>query len=450
MKLSIIADPHYYSKKLGVKGRAYELRSDSDQKCLGETSEIIDAAFRELSDSDTDAVLIAGDLTDNGEMVSHLEFREKLRSLAKKKPVYVITATHDWCSNGKPHRYDGSNVYTDVEVMPADCLKDFYREFGLEQAYSSYTTEIGTLSCAVDISENVRLLLLNDDKNGNDGAGFTEAHFQWIEKQLADAKKKDKCVICMQHHLMLPHLHPLISESMTEQNYREVATRLADAGLKYCFAGHSHMLDVDTFTTKKGNRLTEVNVSAISGYPPAICEVNIDENTQKIQVDIKYLQGWEDYLRKHALNVIDKALTGVAYGDKKEFEDRLKALGFDSPKLLKHRMTVRKIARWYLDADVETLAKTVNRLSLKKLLNINEYPAVARKPLISITHEMFLNVFDGERNRYPKDSDYYRFMQALSKVPMHFKKDDKTFKALPEVVDILVAGNPKNHFPCTL
>ena len=38
------------------KRQAYELRSGSDQKCLAETAEIIDAAFEKIAASDTDAV----------------------------------------------------------------------------------------------------------------------------------------------------------------------------------------------------------------------------------------------------------------------------------------------------------------------------------------------------------------------------------------------------------
>ena len=117
-KLTFIADTHHYSKTLGITGRQYFLRAGSDQKCLVETDEIIDAAFEKIAASDTDAVMIAGDVTNNGEMVSHLEFREKLYKLKGKKRVYLITATHDWCCDGNPRRFNGNRVTHDVEVMP--------------------------------------------------------------------------------------------------------------------------------------------------------------------------------------------------------------------------------------------------------------------------------------------------------------------------------------------
>ena len=68
LKLTFLADTHHYSQTLGITGKAYELRSGSDQKCLAETGAIIDAAFEKIAKSDTDAVLIAGDLSNDGEL----------------------------------------------------------------------------------------------------------------------------------------------------------------------------------------------------------------------------------------------------------------------------------------------------------------------------------------------------------------------------------------------
>ena len=149
MKITFIADTHYYSKSLGTSGKAYELRSGSDQKCLAETGEIIDAAFQQIANSDTDAVFILGDVTNDGEMVSHLEFREKLYQLQKKKPVYLITATHDWCCDENPRRFEGDKTFHDVPVMKSSDLPAFYKDFGPAQAAGSFITHIGTVCYTV-------------------------------------------------------------------------------------------------------------------------------------------------------------------------------------------------------------------------------------------------------------------------------------------------------------
>ena len=146
LKLTFIADTHHYSKTLGTDGRQYELRSGSDQKCLAETGAIIDAAFEQIANSDTDFVLIAGDVTNDGEMVSHREFRDKLYKLSERKKVYLITATHDWCNDLNPRRYAGDGVYNDVSTMAAKELPVFYEDFGPKDAISKFITHIGTCS----------------------------------------------------------------------------------------------------------------------------------------------------------------------------------------------------------------------------------------------------------------------------------------------------------------
>ena len=130
MKITFISDTHHYSKTLGTTGEAYELRSGSDQKCLAEAGEIIDAAFEQIAKNDTEVVFILGDVSNDGERVSHEEFRKKLYILQKSKPVYIITSTHDWCCDENPRRFKGSETYHDVPVMKSEELPEFYRDFG--------------------------------------------------------------------------------------------------------------------------------------------------------------------------------------------------------------------------------------------------------------------------------------------------------------------------------
>ena len=199
-KFTFLADLHYYSKTLGTSGRAYELRSGSDQKCLAESGAIIDAAFDHLARSDTQAVLLAGDLTNDGEMVCHRELREKLYALAEKKPVYLITNTHDWCCDGNPRRFTGARVTHDVPTMPHTGIHDFYYDFGGRQAIAEYRTHLGISSYVIPLAEKIWLLALCDDQNGRGKAGYTEPHFQWIEEQLRRAKEQGCLVLAMQHH----------------------------------------------------------------------------------------------------------------------------------------------------------------------------------------------------------------------------------------------------------
>ena len=338
-KFTFLADLHYYSKTLGTSGRAYELRSGSDQKCLAESGAIIDAAFDHLARSDTQAVLLAGDLTNDGEMVCHRELREKLYALAEKKPVYLITNTHDWCCDGNPRRFTGARVTHDVPTMPHTGLHDFYYDFGGRQAIAEYRTHLGISSYVIPLAEKIWLLALCDDQNGRGKAGYTEPHFQWIEEQLHRAKEQGCLVLGMQHHLLLPHVHPLLTGGCCVGDREAVTARLADAGLRYMFVGHSHLQRTDRYRSPAGNVLTEVNVGALSGYPVPMVQVTVTDDLQ-VQMQVEHLATFDwygrpvdavAYTRDHACNLLRRLLSA---GSPADFAQKLDALQLPGRKLL--------------------------------------------------------------------------------------------------------------------
>lgn len=451
-KLTFIADTHHYSKTLGTKGRQYELRSGSDQKCLAETGEIIDSAFDYISKSDTDAVLIAGDVTNDGEKASHLEFREKLKALAKSKKVYVITATHDWCCDENPRRYDGDKVFHDVEVMKSSELRDFYFDFGPKDALSEYITHIGTCSYVVQISENVRILALNDDKNQNGHAGFTEEHFCWIEEQIKKAQQDGCLIVGMEHHLLMPHVTPLITGGSTCVENREyVASRLADAGLKYMFVGHSHIQSTSSFKTRKGNVITEVNVGSLVGYPAPIVEVTVNDDLT-LSYQVKHLKNFtlngnkvdaQEYLKKHALDLLHRVIDAP---DKKELIDRLTALQLDGKKFEKFTPIIFKVLKFIKNADVMDVYKKFKRIGLAKDIDYILAVKYRNKKLLDIIDEIYLSLFDGSTVTYSRDDDYYKLIISVVSIPSKiFKKNNDMKKLIFAVDSILTGGNFNNQ-----
>lgn len=451
-KLTFIADTHHYSKTLGTKGRQYELRSGSDQKCLAETGEIIDSAFDYISKSDTDAVLIAGDVTNDGEKASHLEFREKLKALAKSKKVYVITATHDWCCDENPRRYDGDKVFHDVEVMKSSELRDFYFDFGPKDALSEYITHIGTCSYVVQISENVRILALNDDKNQNGHAGFTEEHFCWIEEQIKKTQQDGCLIIGMEHHLLMPHVTPLITGGSTCVENREyVASRLADAGLKYMFVGHSHIQSTSSFKTRKGNVITEVNVGSLVGYPAPIVEVTVNDDLT-LSYQVKHLKNFtlngnkvdaQEYLKKHALDLLHRVIDAP---DKKELIDRLTALQLDGKKFEKFTPIIFKVLKFIKNADVMDVYKKLKRIGLAKDIDYILAVKYRNKKLLDIIDEIYLSLFDGSTVTYSRDDDYYKLIISVVSIPSKiFKKNNDMKKIIFAVDSILTGGNFNNQ-----
>ena len=433
-KITFIADTHHFSPTLADHGRQYELRSGSDQKCLLETGSIIDAAFEKIAKSDTEAVMLIGDISDNGERVSHEELREKLYKLKESKKVYVITATHDWCCDQNPRKFRGNAIYHDVPVMGHEELRDYYFDFGPNDADSEFITHLGTCSYTVDIGENVRLLALNDDQNGKGKAGFSEEHFVWIEQQIKKAEKDGKILIGMEHHLLIAHISPLIFGGSTCVGDREyVASRLADAGLKYMFVGHSHIQCIDSFTSQAGNTITEVNVGSLVGYPAPIVNVTVCDEGLKIDVDNVESFNFEGneieakpYLEKHATAILDRVLEGALIS-KSEFAERLTAMQMNGEKMKNLYYIFRPVSKFFFKATAGDVVKLLKAFGLGSCINKQAAEKFKDKKLIEFVHETWLSALDGH-GKAVDDYDYYNMVMSVCDCLLKVKPCKTTFE----------------------
>lgn len=130
LKISVLSDIHYYDPSLGVEGKAFEDYLAGDRKLLAESSAILESAMNDINNSDSEIVLISGDLTKDGERVNHLAVAEILQELeVKGKKVYVTHGNHDILN---PHaiRFDGDTTSPVDYVTPKE-FKKIYADFWL-------------------------------------------------------------------------------------------------------------------------------------------------------------------------------------------------------------------------------------------------------------------------------------------------------------------------------
>ncbi len=454
-KFVFIADLHHYSATLGTKGRAYEMRSGSDQKCLAETGAIIDSAFNMIGGSDCDAVFIAGDVTNNGERVSHEEIREKLYSLKEKKPVYVITATHDWCCDKNPRRFDGNNTYHDVPTMKPEELADFYRDFGLSEAVDSFTTHLGTLSYCVEVC-GIRVLCLNDDQNGKGKAGFAPDHLKWIKKQAKNAGAEGKPIIAMEHHLLMSHIHPMLSfGSMCVGDKEKIASAFADVGIKYVFAGHSHLQSIEKFTSSKGNSLFEINVGSLVGYPSPMVEATFEDDRVKIKTlhpgKFTY-EGREydtvEYTKKHSLGLVDNILEAALIG-KDEFVSRLAAMGLPEDKVSMLYIIAKPMIKYVRGLTVGEGCKKLRIFGLARYLDKNIIEEYKNKRVMDFVYEIYMSALDGGKVRHSRDSSYYRAVMDFMGILIRLK-DGGTTRNMRDCVGKIITGNEWDINGCVI
>lgn len=403
MKIAVIADLHHYSRTLGDEGKAFDLRQGSDQKCLKETGAIIDAAFARFKEEKLDAVLIAGDISDDGETVSHKEITEKLEDLNKTVPVFLTTATHDWCCDGRAHRYEGDAIVPETDVYTPTMLRENYAKFGADKCIGEYRTHLDKSSYCYELSPTLRLLALEDDQDGVSGSGYSEDHLNWICEQIRQAKEDGAGVIAFQHHLLLENLIPLINKSQKITNNEYRAGVLADAGLRLIFVGHSHMQRTSCLTTQQGNTITQINVGSLCGHPAPINYIETDGKTATVTVEHLenfVLDGEEKdaaYITNHTKQLLGRILEAsqVSCGD---FDEKLRALGIKIKPIDK----IYPLARWgcskLLTTTVGKAGKTVNRLTAGKAIDKKAIAQVADDKLLDYIYAILLSVFDGSRD----------------------------------------------------
>lgn len=265
LQFYIMADNHYFSKKLWVDGPAIEGRSHTDQVILKESPEINEAFFKLIeNDNETDTVVLIGDLINVGEKLCHEEFTGRLRRLQEnRKRVLVLTATHDYNGCGEDENSFVAVGYAENDTYKVPCtrryeLNELYRPFGRCDADSEYN-----MSYSVDV-DGYRFILLNDDGNGHTDCGLDDKGNEWLENELIKAKKNNEPVLLFTHHpVITPYpLYEAVAPTEMYGRHPILKNMLMKYGVKVVFTGHVHT-HVIRKITYGDNELYDVGTSSV-------------------------------------------------------------------------------------------------------------------------------------------------------------------------------------------
>ncbi len=404
-KFFLITDTHYFSERLPAFGDAYNEFMEGEQKCFAETAAINRAAAEYLSKStDADTILIAGDLSFNGEKQSHLDFTELLKGLkAAGKKIYVITAGHD--CNEHPFAFDDTGRLS-PEGTKREELFDLYYEFGFSQALSVHKE---SLSYVAEISEDVWLFALNNDGDDEYRHTYTASQRQWIDEMLKKGRDEGKMMFVMNHYPLLPAcpVFGLIGDAVMP-GADEMTTVFADGGAHLGFTGHMHNQSIKCKTTEKGNKFWDVCTGSLIGCPAFMRLVEIKDKTT---VDIKSIPvpdfRWdkgglshENYLQRQFDMMINNYLDYMA-NDPERLMRKLRLPDKDIIKKL-----LPKVGAFVNNSTLGSVCK-------KFLVKCPE--SVKDRPLKGFLLEVVRNIFTGNAP-YTEDTDEYKaFMGIISR-----------------------------------
>lgn len=280
-KFFLITDTHYFENSLGAYGEEYERFMDFEQKCFAETESIDRAVFAYLEAAkDADTVLIAGDLSFNGEKKSHEGFLKLLKALkASGKTVYVVTAGHD--INQHPFAFD-SNGRKEPEGTDFSELYGYYHDYGYDSAIAFNKEH---LSYVAQLCDGLRLLVLCNDGEEGRSLAYSDDLYDWIREQTDRAKADNQMMIAMEHYPVLagqPILE-LVPDARQKESKRLIEA-LADNGVHLIFTGHMHNHSINVVKTEKGNSFYDVCTGSVIGCPAFMRLVTVkDESTVEIK-----------------------------------------------------------------------------------------------------------------------------------------------------------------------
>ncbi len=417
LKIQVITDTHYYSRKVGTSGKAYEKAESKSQMVIKDSDLVIKAGFDLLcNDTSTDIVLLSGDTTHNGELDSHSEFIEMLRDLKKRgKRVYVITATHDFRDGGVTDGYVGDEAVKVPAVEDRHDLWDMYYEFGPNEAISTHKE---SMSYVVQLAPGYRLFALNDDTNykpeGERGSGFSDDCMKWILEQLEDARKNDQYVIAMTHHPMIAPspFYAIIGKGDMQRNHEITREIFADAGLHCMITGHTHVHDISSIVSKKGNVFYDVACGALIGCPPVMRNITFDPKNNKIDVDtvvIKDVPGldtngkpFDEYMKGFFFGMIAEVVWAMG-NDIDRLAEMTPAFSIPGEK-------VKKLA-WI----IKPIGKFLNKLTFKKIwrlckkesgLKKADIADIADNKVVDFILELVQNLYCGDSPYGPETREY--------------------------------------------
>ena len=254
--LIIASDLHYIAPSLTDGGAYYQrVLDDGDSKFMPEIEAITAAFFDEVVSAHPDALLLTGDLSFNGAIISHEALIEKLRAVeAAGIPVLVQTGNHD-VYNQSAAAFHGDS-FTHVPSATSEIFKMLYADFGPGEAIS---VDSDSLSYVYPLSDDTRILML-DLNTAHDFCGLSEASLRWVEQQLAEAQKAGAAILAAGHQNLFQH--SIFRGGYVFSNAEKVAALFEQYGVRLYLSGHLHIQHILT-----ENGVTEIASSALCSYP---------------------------------------------------------------------------------------------------------------------------------------------------------------------------------------
>ncbi|MGE5521351.1 MAG: metallophosphoesterase family protein, partial [Candidatus Dadabacteria bacterium] len=261
-------------------GTAFTNYLSQDPKLLQYSDAILKSALSNVAAQHPDILLIPGDLTKDGELVSHNAVAALLGQYLPDTKIFVVPGNHD-INNPEARTYNGNNEAPTATITKAQ-FASIYNNFG----YANAIRDNASMSYLAKPYENLWILAIDAGMyDGNTVKAIVDGEIKastmdWIKDMMTDAREANATVLTMMHHNALEHFkgQTTFQPGYTVNNWQMVAAELANAGVTAIFTGHYHANDITT-ANFNGKEVVDIETGSLVNFPSAYRVMTLKNRT---------------------------------------------------------------------------------------------------------------------------------------------------------------------------
>lgn len=262
LKLMAAADLHYIDPSL-FEGSDLLMESAlyGDGKTPHHSAAWLEALVLETIANKPDALLLLGDQSFNGEVLSHRAVSDAMaRVEAAGIAVYAIPGNHD-INNDRAVAFLAGGGTEAIHSIPSTRYEKYYGMYGPHEAISR---DAASFSYMLALDDTYWLLMLDAGiyEPFAEAFGLITAETEaWMGEVLALADAQGKRVVSVSHQSLLPHSSIVTGGTMII-NGDGICDLLTAHGVRLHLSGHLH---VQHIAHRDG--LADASLSSLSNYP---------------------------------------------------------------------------------------------------------------------------------------------------------------------------------------